>query len=70
MRTGVIGTVVAAACCFTPVLVVPLAALGLSAVLVWLDHVLLPALLLFVTVTVYAGVRLAIGNRPNKDEGC
>jgi len=31
VRTGIIGAVVAALCCFTPVLVVLLGALGLSA---------------------------------------
>lgn len=44
LRTGVIGTVIAAICCFTPFLVVVLGAVGLSAWLGWLDYVLLPAL--------------------------
>jgi mercuric ion transport protein len=38
------GTVAVALCCFTPVLVLALAALGLSAVTRYLDYVLLPAL--------------------------
>jgi mercuric ion transport protein len=41
---GIVGTVIAALCCFTPVLVVILGAVGLSAAVGWLDHVLLPAL--------------------------
>lgn len=51
---GIIGTVVTALCCFTPLLVVVLSALGLSAVVGYLDAVLLPALALFVLITLYA----------------
>ena len=54
LKTGVIGTVLAALCCFTPLLVVLLGAVGLSAVVGYLDLVLLPALALFVGVTFYA----------------
>ena len=52
--TGLIGTVIAALCCFTPVLVILLGALGLSAIVGWLDYVLLPALVIFVAITIYA----------------
>ncbi|PHR81254.1 MAG: hypothetical protein COA64_02875 [Henriciella sp.] len=52
--TGLAGTVIAALCCFTPILVVLLGAVGLSAVLGWIDYVLLPALALFIALTVYA----------------
>ena len=44
MKTGIIGTVVAALCCFTPVLVILFGAIGLSAWLGWIDYVLFPAL--------------------------
>lgn len=54
IATGIAGTVIAALCCFTPVLVVLLGAVGLSAWLGWLDYVLLPALAFFVALTVYA----------------
>lgn len=54
IATGVVGTVIAALCCFTPILVVFLGAVGLSAWLGWLDYVLLPALAFFVALTVYA----------------
>ena len=54
LKTGVVGTVVAALCCFTPLLVVLLGALGLSALVGYLDFVLLPALAFFVLLTVYA----------------
>lgn len=54
IATGIVGTVIAALCCFTPVLVVLLGAVGLSAALGWLDYVLLPALAFFAALTVYA----------------
>lgn len=56
--TGGIGTAVAAICCFTPVLVLLLGAVGLSAWLAWLDYVLLPMLVLFAGITVFAAMRL------------
>lgn len=54
LGAGALGTVIAALCCFTPVLVVLLGAVGLSAVLGWLDYVLFPALAFFIALTVYA----------------
>jgi len=54
LHTGLIGTVVAALCCFTPILVILLGAIGLSALMGWLDYVLLPALAVFAGITVYA----------------
>ncbi len=55
--TGAGGTVIAAICCFTPLLVVLLGAVGLSAWLGWLDYVLFPALAIFVGITIYALAR-------------
>lgn len=57
LRIGVGGSVLAAVCCFTPALVLLLAAIGLSAWLAWLDYVLLPALALFLGITAYALIR-------------
>ena len=54
LKVGVVGTVIAAVCCFTPLLVVVLGALGLSALVGVLDYVLLPVLALFIALTVYA----------------
>lgn len=54
LLTGIVGTVVAVLCCFTPILVVLMGAVGLSAVLGWIDYVLLPALAFFIALTVYA----------------
>jgi mercuric ion transport protein len=54
LKTGIIGSVVAALCCFTPVLAVLLGAVGLSALAGWLDLVLVPALVIFLAITGYA----------------
>ena len=54
VKTGIIGSAILALCCFTPVLVVLLSIVGLSAALGWLDYVLLPALAVFLGLTIYA----------------
>jgi mercuric ion transport protein len=59
LRVGIVGTVIAALCCFTPVLVVLFGIVGLSAVAGYLDYVLLPALAVFVLITIYAVIRHA-----------
>ena len=59
LKTGIIGTVVAALCCFTPVLVILFGAVGLGGVVGYLDAVLLPALVMFVGITIVAIVRRA-----------
>jgi len=42
LRNGIVGTVIAALCCFTPVLVILLGFAGLSAFIGGLDYVLFP----------------------------
>jgi mercuric ion transport protein len=54
LETGIIGTIIAALCCFTPILVILLGVVGLSAIIGYLDFVLLPALAIFILLTVYA----------------
>ncbi len=54
LSAGIVGTIVAALCCFTPVLVILLGAMGLSVIIGVLDYVLLPALAGFVGLTIYA----------------
>lgn len=54
LRTGVTGSVVTAVCCFTPLLVWGLPAVGLAAWLGWIDYALLPALAGFLALTGYA----------------
>ena len=51
LKTGLVGSVIAAICCFTPVLVVVFSVVGLSAWLGWIDYVLLPALAIFLGMT-------------------
>jgi mercuric ion transport protein len=62
LATGATGSVIAAICCFTPVLVIALGAVGLSAWLGWIDYVLFPALALFLTIFGY-GLYLRRRNR-------
>lgn len=57
LKFGAIGTVIVALCCFTPLLVVLLATVGLSALVGMLDYVLLPALGIFIAITLYALAR-------------
>ena len=54
LRLGLIGTVIAALCCFTPILVVLFATVGLSWAVGYLDYVLFPALFIFIGITIYA----------------
>lgn len=46
------GTVLIAVCCATPVLAITLGALGLGALVGYLDYVLLPALVVMVVVSI------------------
>ena len=51
LKTGVIGSVITAICCFTPVLSIALSAVGLAALIGKLDLILLPLLVLFLAIT-------------------
>lgn len=57
LKIGIIGTIFAAICCFTPFLVIVLGAVGLSAWLGWLDFILLPGLAVFVLIMIYGFIR-------------
>ncbi len=54
LLTGIVGTLIAALCCFTPVLVILFGIVGLSAVVGYLDYVLFPVLGFFIVLTIYA----------------
>ena len=54
LKIGAVGTVILALCCFTPVLVILLGAVGLAGIVGALDIVLLPALGIFIAITIYA----------------
>ncbi len=52
---GIGGAAVLALCCFTPALVALLAAVGLSSIVgAWMDFILLPALVCFLGLTIFA----------------
>jgi mercuric ion transport protein len=57
LTTGIVGAVVAALCCFTPVLAILLGAVGLSAVLRYLDFALFPAIIIFIGMAICAVAR-------------
>ena len=57
LKTGTIGVIISALCCFTPVLVLIFGAVGLAAWVGYLDYVLMPALLFFVCLIIYAVTR-------------
>ena len=52
-KAGLWGSIIAAICCFTPVLVIGLGAIGLAAFTPYLDYVLFPLLGLFLILTFY-----------------
>jgi mercuric ion transport protein len=54
---AVAGTVLVALCCFTPILVITLAAVGMSAFTPYLDYVLLPALVLMIALAFVSYIR-------------
>ncbi len=54
LKTGIIGSIVMALCCVTPILVVLFGVVGLSAAVGYLDYVLFPALAVFLSITGYA----------------
>lgn len=54
LGVGIGGALLTALCCFTPLLAVLLAAVGLGAATGYLDYVLLPALVVLVAIIVYA----------------
>ena len=63
------GTVIVALCCATPLLVILLGAIGLSAFTPYLDYVLFPALfiLLIVTIISYNRYKKEQASSPNQN---
>ena len=57
LKIGLVGSIIAAICCFTPILVILLGTIGLSAIVPMLDFVLLPALAMFIGILLYAVYR-------------
>jgi len=61
LKTGIAGSAIAALCCFTPVLVILFGTVGLAAWVGHLDAVLMPALVFFIGLTVYAYIKKGKG---------
>ncbi len=59
IKTGIVGAVIAAICCATPILVIALGAVGLSALTGYLDAVLLPVLTLSIGLVGYGFYKIA-----------
>tara|TARA_R110002095_G_scaffold212739_1_gene202460 strand:- start:126 stop:518 length:393 start_codon:yes stop_codon:yes gene_type:complete len=64
LRRGLIGSTIAAICCFTPFLVVVVAGVGLSAIVGWLDYALFP--LLFTSMGVVAHALWLQAGKPGR----
>ena len=58
LRIGIIGSLLAALCCFTPLLVMVLSSLGFGTLIGVLDYILFPALIGFLALTLYAWLRM------------
>ncbi len=54
LKTGLIGSIIAVLCCFTPVLAVLLGAVGLGWFVGYLDDVLVPVMVIFLGLVGYA----------------
>ena len=54
LRNGIVGSVIAALCCFTPALVIILGFVGLSAIIGGLDYILFPMLFASLGMISYA----------------
>lgn len=63
LKAGVIGSVIAAICCLTPILTILLGIVGLGAMTGYLDYILLPTLAVFGGITIYALARQRKCNR-------
>ena len=62
-KVGIVGSILSALCCFTPVLVVLFGVVGLSSMLGLIDYIVLPALAGFVLLTIYAVLKKELANK-------
>jgi len=63
LLTGIVGFVVSMLSCLTPILVVLLAAIGISGSMGWLDYVLLPLMAIFAALILYAVINSKLRGR-------
>lgn len=68
LKTGIIGAVVATMLCATPLLLILVAAIGLSSWLVWFDYLAFAALIFFAGITGYALLLYYRRKKPTKME--
>ncbi|MDX8383663.1 MAG: mercury resistance system transport protein MerF [Ghiorsea sp.] len=54
LKSGIIGAGIAALCCFTPILVIIFGVVGMAAWVGYLDYILMPVLLFFLLLTIFA----------------
>ena len=54
LKTGLIGSIIAALCCFTPILAVLLGAVGVGWFVGYLDYVVVPVMVIFLGLIGYA----------------
>lgn len=66
---GGVGALVTALCCFTPVLVIALGAIGAGAAVAYLDMVLLPLLGLFLLMLLVGLLRYRHARAPSVEGG-
>ena len=66
MLASLAGTGLIALCCFTPILLVLLGAVGLSAFTPYLDLVLLPALVIMIVLTIVSYLRWRKSKKNNR----
>ncbi len=70
IKTGGVGAAIMGLCCFTPLLVVGLGAIGLSAWLAWVDYILFPSLFFSYTLAApgkgFSGILPLCARTPNQ----
>jgi len=54
LKTGIMGSIIAALCCLTPILAVLLGAVGVGWFVGYLDYVLVPVMVIFLGLVGYA----------------
>ncbi len=69
VKIGACGTVIAALCCFTPILVVALPAAGVGAPVAYLDWLLFPALGAFLALLGYGLYRMNFNGKAARNAG-
>ena len=66
-KIGLIGAVITAICCFSPLLVWVFAAIGLAGLIGYLDLVLLPLLAVFIALTIWGFIGGQKASRGSSD---